>query len=531
MNKLVRLVAIELKALFDISTLLKSKVKSDRLKLIGVVALTLYVVIALGGTVVLYTTNLIKMFGALGAPYLSLVMMYASASLIAVLAALYRANGTLFNFKTYDMLAALPLTSSTLLGSRVVLGVIVDSLPLMLFMVPAGVTYGIQVQPDWWFYPVFIVTLCMLPLIPFVGGSALGVISSLIAARFKSNGLVNIGIGFLLIFGLMYAEFSLINSDNLGSIVTTITNSITAYYPVARWYGEALSGNVLSLIVFVGLSIAIFAGSMVLLSRWFKHLNSATTTSIAKQNYTLAASRPRSAFGALLRKEFGLYFGSSIYVFNTAFGLVLMGIGAIAVHFAGNSALAALQAIPQLKTGIAWFVPLALSALVGLSCTTSASISIEGKRLWVTKTLPIALNRILLAKLLVNVIICASVSTIAGVSLGIFLKVSAEQMLMAIAVPAVCACAVAACGLLANLALPSLSWSAEVQAVKQSAAVLVGMLMGIILVAAPIVSVLTGWTSAHVASYGALIGYAIITIVCLYMLGTWGVKRLQAIDA
>lgn len=526
MSKLGLLLKVELLSFGGFNQLRHSGSKLDRLKLAGIGIFALYIIGSIVATASFYTLNLIRALAAVNAEYLALVVMFTSASLITVLSTMYRTNGTLFNFATYDMLSSMPISARTVVLSRILIGAIVDIAPLAIIMIPAGVTYAVSVDPGVTFWPIFILTLLMLPLIPYTIGALLGVVATSLASRFRSSGLVTVGFGFLLIFGLLFAEFKLFSIKDFTSVAQALGNSITQYYPVARLYADAITGDWVSAGLFALSSLGVFALFLWVISRSFSELNAAAHASRTNKSFRLIAQKQNSRTAALLRKEFSLYFGSPIYVFNTSFGLLLMMIGSLASLFFAPEQFASLLKIPALTQQVVGYIPFALCALVALSCTTAVAISIEGKRLWITQSLPVSSNQILFSKTLVNVILCIIPTTVAVFSFSYSIKLSLGQLFMTLILPLACAIAISTGGLIINLLFPSLDWSSETQAVKQSLAVMVALLYGAALAGAPLIALSVLHYESALVSAGALICYGILGAISTWLLfGGWGARK------
>ena len=79
-----------------------------------------------------------------------------------------------------------------------------------------------------------------------------------------------------------------------------------------------------------------FVALVYLFSRCYKKVITGLGSHQLRRDYKLREVAAGSAFGALLKKEFSRYTGSSIYLMNTAFGIVLMLGGGIYCLFASG---------------------------------------------------------------------------------------------------------------------------------------------------------------------------------------------------
>jgi ABC-2 type transport system permease protein len=185
--------------------------------------------------------------------------------------------------------------------------------------------------------------------------------------------------------------------------------------------------------------------------------------------------RTSTPLKALYVKEIKRYFSSPLYVLNTGIGIVLLTIGAIALAFVD---LDKILGDPRATTMFLKGGPVFLSFCVMMSCTTMASISLEGRNLWIIKSLPVPTKTIFQSKILVNLTIIAP-AIIDAILISIFLDMGAVTALFMILVTIVCSLFISLFGLLVNLRLPNFTWTTEVLVIKQSAASLISIFTGI----------------------------------------------------
>ena len=168
---------------------------------------------------------------------------------------------------------------------------------------------------------------------------------------------------------------------------------------------------------------------------------------------------------------------------NAGLGVVFCVAGAGLLLFGRGKVLA--------LTGILHITPDVLTALVTgcicyLLCTmvfAASSVSLEGSKLWIVRTAPVATSEILLAKRRMHLLIVLPAALLPAAASA---SVLGGRALFAALCTAAFALVTADVGLAENLRHPNLTWLNEMQAVKQGSAVLLTMLilMGLILVPA-----------------------------------------------
>ena len=149
-----------------------------------------------------------------------------------------------------------------------------------------------------------------------------------------------------------------------------------------------------------------------------------------------------------------------------------------------------------------------------LTPTTSSAISMEGKEIWIAKSIPAPAGIWLNAKLCMNLVLVGPPMLVACTLFAIFYRgfLSPSALVSIFVVPVAALLLSTVLGLFVNAKLPRLNWKAETEVVKQSAAVFVTMLICFAIVAAAVVpALLTGKDWITLAVGGAfLCGAAVV---------------------
>ena len=159
------------------------------------------------------------------------------------------------------------------------------------------------------------------------------------------------------------------------------------------------------------------------------------------------------------------------------FGLVILAVKA------GDLLPMLLELLPTLgvsKDQVCALGGLLIAMFTGMCCTTSASISLEGKQLWLIKSLPVDGWQVLLSKLMVNWTLVLPASVIFSVVLCALLSFPAQGTLLALLLPLLLSLLFPILGLMINLKLHSFDWTNETAVVKQSASVSIAVFMGML---------------------------------------------------
>ena len=183
-------------------------------------------------------------------------------------------------------------------------------------------------------------------------------------------------------------------------------------------------------------------------------------------------------------QELRRYFATPIYVMNTAFGMVLLVVASIATLFISKETLAELMGYPDIVNIIPVAILVLLVFTIGLSCTTNSSISLEGNRLWILKSLPIEPKDIFKGKIITNLIITIPAAIVANIIFYIGLKFEIKYLILNIMISIVFSGVSAVLGLIINLYFPKMDWTNPTTVVKQSTSVMITILGIMILILA-----------------------------------------------
>jgi ABC-2 type transport system permease protein len=314
------------------------------------------------------------------------------------------------------------------------------------------------------------------------------------SSRMRSKSIVNSALTVLLAVGVIVFSYSYagnlenISGDMLKNISAVVTAQIEKLYPPAVWFGKsAVSGSLLSFLKLLGVSAGLFLSMVLVVSHFFTGICTMLNATTAKKNYRMHSLDTNSPVTAMFRRELKRYFASSIYVTNTIIGYILMAAASVALYIKGPGKLEASLGYPGLVTRA---FPLFLAAMGALITPASCSISMEGKQWWIAKTIPVRSKDIFDSKILAALAIALPEYLIA-VCFGLLaVKPSFLGAIWIIAIPAAYITFSAVSGITVNLAMPVFNWENETRAVKQSASVMVTMLITLLGFAPPIACLL-----------------------------------------
>ncbi len=535
MNNFKLLLKVQLLGFFGLNKFLHTNDKKEKSKMIGFFALMVFAGIILLGTSFMYNFAMASQFEQINGVSIVLAVMLMNIGLITLFTTIYKANAVLFYSKDIDILMSLPIKTSTIVISRLATLYIANLFFSAFVMLPAGVAYAIKVNPSFEYYIIFIITFFFIPIVPLIISSILSFIITFISSRFKYSNIITIVLSLAFIIGILYISFNmqkyiddLNNVENLDNIATAFIDVINKIYPLTSFYIAAVRDtNIISLFIFLGISIMSLIIFTIIISYIFKNLNTALTTVKSKSNYQMKSLKQTSPFLAVYKKELKRYFSSPIYVLNTAVGPILATIMSIGIMLFGSESIEEMIQMPGFSDSIKVIAPLAIAALVSITCTTSASISLEGKSLWITKSIPIKTSSILMSKVLINLTIMLPSVFINGIILSYILKLSYIDLIMIFVTPTIYAILISFVGILSNLYYPNFTWTSEIRVIKQGVPVFVCMIVGMLTAMVPIISISSFNLDATLITLIITSVLGIVDIILYRIIVTKGVKCFE----
>lgn len=508
MKQIWLLTKVQLRTIFDLNINGKKNIK--KYSTFGIFGAIMVCFIALVATAYCFGFGMaLKQINMLD--FLPTLVMVFSVILM-FLTSIQKVKGILFDFKDYDLIMSLPVKYTNIVISRLFLLYIYNILFSLLIGIPGMIVYGILGSPSILFFITSFLLIFIIPLIPIVLSSFIGLIIAIFSQKFKFSNLVNMifSVGFILFF-----IFAISGSDKSAEaleMVNALKNSLYRVYPLARFYSLAvIEGSIVNLLLFITSSLVIFLLFVFVIGRSFKRINTLMSAKYTKGNYKLKEIGTRSQLVALYQKEIKRYFSSSVYVLNTGIGVVLMTIACISLIFIQPEELLVLLEMPEMIDYISLVAPFGIALCIGMAYTSICSISLEGNNIWILKTTPLKTKTIFDSKILVNLTVTVPAIIIDGIILSIVLGFNLKNILIQMLLPVACTLFCSVVGVIINLKFPKLDWKNEVAVVKQSASVFLGLFIGVIPILIIYLSYILG-NKIHL-SYGLEIGIIIVYVL------------------
>ena len=462
-----------------------------------------------------------------------------------------------FYFSTdVENLLHLPLKPRQIVGAKFLVVTIYEYLFTAIIFLPILIIYGVKMGsgPLHYLYGIFIFLL--MPVIPLAVASIIVMIIMRFTNLAKHKDLFKVLGGMLAIFvGLgfnlvMQNMVGVMSPQQLQELLQKGENSLigitSSIFPTAKWAAEALINSsqlsgLLSFLIFVGFSIAVFVGLLYLGELlYFKGVVGISETG-SKRNHTNQQDIDKSVIkGSMVRTytivELKLLFRTPIYFLNCVminFLWPIFFIFPLVVQTEGMSMLSEFTGVLNKEGfgGIILAMTFALALFLGgINAAAPTAISREGQELFVKKYIPMSYKEQLTAKIISGFIL-GYIGIVMMVIFAVFMfKMSILLGLLVLATAWMPILLMCFTGIMIDLYNPKLVWDNEQKAVKQNVNVLYNIVIGIALAG------LTGFLAFRF-SWTLLTSFIILVVIfgglnylMYYLMCTKGVKRFCELE-
>lgn len=398
----------------------------------------------------------------------------------------YKSQGVLFETKDNDVLFSLPISKQTILFIRIFKLLIFQYLYNLMFILPAILIYIYYEHPGFIFYPITIIMTFLVPIIPTVISSIIGylikIFSNTSTNKKAMQTLLSTVVFIVIYFGMMnidkYLEKIATHASSINEIITKF------YYPIGIYIDTINTGNIFSFIKLLLVNIIPLVLFIVIGSKYyFKLLTKSNNKKIIiNKEYKI---KKRSKIISLSFKELKRYLSSPVYIFNTIFGILLLLMSTIVICIKGNESFLAiikefnLNIDPNIVTFLIYYA--LLLVMLFMTSITSSSISIEGKSMNITKSLPIKEKELFLSKILLCFYIEMPFVLLSIIIYSIRFKLNIIYMIYMIILSILVISLSGIIGIIVNIKYPKLNWKNDTEVVKESISTLISLISNILL--------------------------------------------------
>lgn len=483
MNKFLLLVKVNLLAVLNPSKLASSGYAKDNKKRIVSIFLVIFLAIVLFSISTLYMSLIGYGLNSVGLIDVLPLLGMIAATVIILFTGLYQTQSYLFSANDMDMLLSLPVPKWSIMLSKISTLYIENLVFSAIVAIPAGAVYFYFSKCSLIFWIYYIISFVLIPFFPLIIATIIGYLLGLISSKFKFKNFVAIVSSLIAIFlgYFITSNIGKLLEDIVGNIKTIQEMYFKIYFPAEYFYKAIINYSFIDLIIFALLSVIPFVIFIAILSKFYQSIISQLNSSRKSSNYKHKSLKSSSKTIAIYKKELGRYFSSPIYVLNTAIGMIMLLIMAIASFFLDSATMAQILNIPGAENMISQAVLVAMFFMITLSSTTASSISLEGMNLWILKSSPVSIWDIFMAKIYVNLTIILPILYICIAFISISLSYTLPMIILTLVATTLAAIFTSVFGLTVNLIFPKFDFTSDVQVVKQSMSMMVSIFGSMIL--------------------------------------------------
>lgn len=488
----------------------------------------LYLFICIGALFYLLFSSICEPFEMLGLSWFYHTLAGLFGLVFSLVGTVFFAQAQLYNAKDNELLLALPIPPGTILLSRMAFLYVMDFAMNLLVLLPAALVYGRQVGYTAAGYGAQVVLALALPCLSLALSTlAAWGVSALTRrlGRFKTLMTMVLSLAFLGLYFYGYSQMQALLMLLVANAQALAQAAMTTQ--ILYQLGLAALGNPLSLLLIAAVCLIPMALVYQLLSRTFLSFALASQTGgrrRGKVGPAKVSSLPRALFSRELRR----LTSSAPYMMNAGTGILMMALLTGAAWIQRDSLHAVFAALPVSPASAASLV---MAFLASMTLFTAPSVSLEGKTLWQIQSLPVDPAAVLAAKLRLHVLLGIPPVLLCTVLTGWAMGADALSCLAALALPAAVTWFIAVVGLTMNLLFPRLDWINETAAVKQGAAIILTMLIGMMaVVGALFLGLLLLQYLPELAALVVLaLVFCLITLPLRLWLKTRGARRFAAL--
>ena len=456
----------------------KSRARSRASTILYFLLFALLMIGLVGGSFTFLSLMLCTPLRQAGMDWLYFTLMGLIAIFLGVFGSVFNTYSTLYLAKDNDLLLSLPVPVHAIVASRLLSVYLMGLMYSGVVIVPAVLVY--------WFRAGFtpgsvgggVLLTLLISLFVLTLSCLLGWVVAKVSLRLRSKSFITVLLSLLFLgaYYFFYFKAQGLISDLIANAAVYGPRIRGAAYPLYL-LGLTGVGDVRAMLLCTAVFALAFGLMWRLLSRSFLSIATASARP-ARRREARRAEKRRSVPAALLGKELARFTASPNYMLNCGLGVLLLPAGGVVLLLKADSFLPTLQSVFDAKEGAVAALILALiCALATMNDMAAPSVSLEGKTLWLSQSLPLRPWQALQAKLSMQLLlsgvptlVCALLVAAAGAFHG-------AELLLGLAVLAGFTLFSALSGLCLGLKLPVLHWTSEIYPIKQSACVALALLI------------------------------------------------------
>ncbi|MGN0612956.1 MAG: hypothetical protein ACI4JB_03570 [Porcipelethomonas sp.] len=445
--------------------------KRSKAALIGYAILLIYAFGVIGVMFFMMCNSICDQYFDAGFGWLYFALIGIMATGMGVLGSVFMIYSTIYQPKDNEFILSMPVPPLKVLISRLSGSYIMTFVFEAITLIPCYIVFFINRTFSPLDIIVGIVGMFLLPLLALSLACILGWLIAVVAAKLPKSikTIVTLIVALAFFGGYMYIASGA--TDFFQKLIADPENIAGAaqyvFYPIYA-FGRGAAGEPVYFLFFAVIVLAVFALICLVLDKTFLSLSTVKKGSSAKK-FSKKELNNSSADSALLRREFIHLKSSSMYMLNCCMGTVFTIIAVVMIFVKRDF----LSIIPSEFTGLAVCAGVAL--ISSMNDLTAASVSLEGKSIWIVQSLPVSPWKVLRSKITLHMILTAVPALILAAAAEYIFDLSLTVRIILPLLAIIFPFFEAVFGLMLNLKMPNLNWTNETVAVKQGGNIMLAL--------------------------------------------------------
>jgi ABC-2 type transport system permease protein len=492
MTRLGALLSVGFKSQFPLA-LLWREIRFNQKSRKRILAITFLVAAALAPTLYAYFLIIHQVYLILqpaGQASAMIVLGVISGQIVVFIFGLFYLISAFYFTNDLEVLIPLPVRPNQVLLSKFVVVLLNEYMTILPIILPVLVGYGVlsRAPADFW---ILLVPVCLLlPVIPLALSALLSVgLMRVVNLSRRKDALIIVGSLLIIVLSAFIQTRPGGGGQDMDALIQTIAGKdgllglLGRKFPPSVWASRSLSQGftgigALHFLLFVGVSILLFAGLVILSEKLFYQGAiglgeiSAKRRRISRAEIERKVSTGRHPVRAIFWREVKLMNRTPIFLLNGLLVVVIVPVifmAGVMSPGARNPLFSVFKIAGAANPETMIWVLAAFFLVCGcLNGTASSAFSREGRQFWISKVLPVPWRQQVAAKFFHSYLISLLGIVVAAAAAALFMGAPTRVLLGAVLLAVAASAALTVIGLSIDLARPLLDWTNPQKAIKQN---------------------------------------------------------------
>ena len=280
------LLRMQLYNLFGINRLIHSRNKQEKQRsaIVGVLGLTAIAIF------VVYTTKFSNSMALAGLGEALPTLMVVVCSLATLTLTFFKSTGVLIGLKDYDMVMSMPVSTVSIVTSRITMLYLINLIIGFIAMLPSSIIYVVYEHPPVFSYLFLVGVLFLTPIIPMIISLSLGVLIVAVSSHSRHKNVFSLVLSTvaILMIVLASAKTQSMDATQINNLGVAMAEAVNKFYPPAILFTNALLHNDLAgFVIFATVSLLLGIAFITIVSHYYKRWNTAVFSHYAKKEYKM----------------------------------------------------------------------------------------------------------------------------------------------------------------------------------------------------------------------------------------------------